>query len=63
MRLYIRKRHHQALLKLVAADLGSDQPTDALEHILNCWIVSRLPTEQEPSAPLEVDPLLGLGEF
>jgi hypothetical protein len=35
MRLYISKKHHQKLLTDLAAQLGSDNPTDALEHILN----------------------------
>jgi len=38
MRLSIRKRQHQQLLLEVASQLRSDDPKDALEHILNCWI-------------------------
>ncbi|KAM3091148.1 hypothetical protein ACKFKG_26845 [Phormidesmis sp. 146-35] len=68
MRLYITKKHHQQLLTDLAAQLGSDSPTDALEHILNCWTV--LPPSSTPhtsqSAPPEGktdDPLAGLGQF
>jgi hypothetical protein len=68
MRLYITKKHHQQMLTDLAVQLGSDSPTDALEHILNCWTV--LPPSSTPqasqSAPLEVkddDPLAGLGQF
>jgi hypothetical protein len=38
MRLSIIKKHHQQLLIEVAASLRTDDPKDALEHILNCWI-------------------------
>lgn len=38
MRLSIVKKHHQQLLLEVASKLQSDDPKDALEHILNCWV-------------------------
>ena len=44
-RLRISKPQHQAVIKLVAQQLGSDRPMDGLEHILNCWLVGgMLPT-------------------
>jgi hypothetical protein len=67
MRLTISKRHHQQLLTALAAQLGSDSPTDALEHILNCWIA--LPPSSGPqrhdsaSAASTPDPLAGLVQF
>ena len=42
-RLRISKPQHQAVLKLVAQQLGSDKPMDGLEHILNCWLVGNIP--------------------
>ena len=42
-RLRISKPQHQAVIKLVAAQLGSDKPMDGLEHILNCWLVGNIP--------------------
>ena len=42
-RLRISKPQHQAVIKLVAAQLGSDRPMDGLEHILNCWLVGNIP--------------------
>ncbi len=66
MRLYISKKHHQKLLTDLASQLGSDNPTDALEHILNCWTV--LPPSSTPAAPAAAaappaDPLSGLIQF
>jgi hypothetical protein len=64
MRLTISKRHHQQLLTDLALKLGSDSPTDALEHILNCWIVlppSSMPSPDSPTNP--ADPLAGLVQF
>ena len=42
-RLRISKPQHQAVLKSVANQLGSDKPIDGLEHILNCWLVGNIP--------------------
>ena len=42
-RLRISKPQHQAVIKLVAQQLGSDRPMDGLEHILNCWLVGNIP--------------------
>jgi len=67
MRLTVSKRHHQQLLAALAAQLGSDNPTDALEHILNCWIA--LPPSSSPArvqvTPISepVDPLDGIAQF
>ena len=67
MRLTISKRHHQELLTALAAQLGSDSPTDALEHILNCWTVlppSSTAQHSQPTAPTKPDdPLSGLVQF
>jgi hypothetical protein len=49
MRLTVGKPQHQALLLQLATQLGSDRPIDALEHILNCWVVGNVPP---PSAPV-----------
>ena len=38
MRLSIVKKHHQQLLLEIASNLRSNDPKDALEHILNCWV-------------------------
>lgn len=38
MRLSIVKKSHQQLLLEIAASLRSDDPRDALEHVLNCWL-------------------------
>lgn len=38
MRLSITKPQHRQLLMEIAAQLRSDDPKDALEHVLNCWI-------------------------
>ncbi len=43
MRLSISKTQHTALLEAVCKQLGSDRPIDALEHILNCWLVGNIP--------------------
>jgi hypothetical protein len=67
MRLYISKKHHRKLLSDLAAQMGSDNPSDALEHILNCWIV--LPPSSSPPAaiggelPPPVDDFSGLVQF
>ncbi len=69
MRLYITKKHHQRMLVDLADQLGSDSPTDALEHILNCW--TALPPSSSPQvAPIVpvtstglVDPMAGLAQF
>ncbi len=67
MRLTVSKRHHQQLLTALAAQLGSDNPTDALEHILNCWTAlppSSLPQRSTPSPIAEpADPLAGIVQF
>ena len=42
-RLRISKPQHQAVIKSVAQQLGSDRPMDGLEHILNCWLVGNIP--------------------
>ena len=45
---------HQAVLKSVAAQLGSSKPIDGLEHILNCWLVGNVPPMVNPSPqPIE----------
>ena len=46
MRISISKKHHQALLLEIAQTLGTDDPKDALEHLLNCWLV---PCHQTPA--------------
>jgi hypothetical protein len=69
MRLTISKRHHRQLLTALAEQLGSDNPTDALEHILNCW--TALPSSSAPQhreAPMQNtsppnDPLDGIVQF
>ena len=43
MRVSISKPQHLALLDTVGTQLGSDKPIDALEHILNCWLVGNIP--------------------
>ena len=65
MRLYISKKHHQKLLTDLAAQLGSDNPTDALEHILNCWTVLPPSSTQPvvPAAAPPADPMSGLVQF
>ena len=53
-RLRISKPQHQAVIKLVAAQLGSSKPIDGLEHILNCWLVGNVPPMVNPSPqPIE----------
>ena len=53
-RLRISKPQHQAVIKLVAQQLGSDRPMDGLEHILNCWLVGNIPPMVNPSTqPIE----------
>lgn len=49
MRLTIVKKHHQKLLLEVASSLKSNDPKDALEHILNCWIHPCTPVTQTPT--------------
>ena len=46
MRLSIVKKHHQQLLLEIASSLRSNDPKDALEHILNCWVHPCLQTAQ-----------------
>jgi hypothetical protein len=63
MRLTVGKPQHQALLLQLAAQLGSDRPIDALEHILNCWLVGNMPATPGPAPPgagddVEFDSLL-----
>lgn len=60
MRVSISKTQHTALLEAVCKQLGSDKPIDALEHILNCWLVGNIPASTiipvasiEPVAPIE----------
>lgn len=50
MRLTIVKKHHQKLLIEVASSLKSNDPKDALEHILNCWINPCTPAVQASTA-------------
>ena len=50
MRLSIVKRHHQQLLMEIASSLRSDDPKDALEHILNCWVNPCTPFAQVVAA-------------
>ena len=55
-RLRISKPQHQAVIKLVAQQLGSDRPMDGLEHILNCWLVGNIPpvsSSTPMTAPIE----------
>jgi hypothetical protein len=57
MRLSISKPQHRSLLNDLAVQLGSDKPTDALEHILNCWMVGgMLPTSATPIVLPPVEP-------
>jgi hypothetical protein len=64
MRLYITKKHHQQMLIDLAKRLGSGSPADALEHIMNCWVVLPPPsTQQAPPVPAADDPMAGLVEF
>ena len=46
MRLSVTKPQHRQLLMEIAAQLRSDDPKDALEHVLNCWIS---PCHQQPT--------------
>jgi hypothetical protein len=66
MRLTIPK-HHQPMLRALAAQLNSDDPADALAHILNCWVVLPPSTAPQPAAipspPKTADPLDGIAEF
>ena len=43
MRVSISKPQHRAIINSVCAQLGSEKPIDALEHILNCWLVGNIP--------------------
>ena len=52
-RLRISKPQHQAVIKLVAQQLGSDRPMDGLEHILNCWLVGNIPPVASSTQPIE----------
>ena len=52
-RLRISKPQHQAVIKLVAQQLGSDRPMDGLEHILNCWLVGNIPPTNSSTQPIE----------
>ena len=53
-RLRISKPQHQAVIKSVASQLGSDKPIDGLEHILNCWLVGNIPpVASSVSQPIE----------
>ncbi|MGL5063467.1 MAG: hypothetical protein ACRC62_26085 [Microcoleus sp.] len=68
MRVTISKAQHRSLIQSVCNQLGSEKPIDALEHILNCWLVGNVPpsvgqaiahsTESEPQDEME-----GLVEF
>ena len=57
MRLSVTKKHHQQLLMEIASQLRSDDPKDALEHVLNCWIspyhpkVTTVASDVPPVAP------------
>jgi hypothetical protein len=65
MRLTIPK-HHQPMLRTLAAQLGSDDPADALTHVLNCWVSlppSAAPTPTAAAPPKTVDPLDGVVAF
>ena len=48
MRLSIVKKHHQQLLLEIASNLRSNDPKDALERILNCWVHPCFQTAQGP---------------
>ena len=52
MRLSVTKKQHQQLLLEIASQLRSDDPKDALEHVLNCWISPCHP--QPVAAPVDV---------
>jgi len=57
MRVSISKPQHKAIINSVCAQLGSEKPIDALEHILNCWLVGNVPPPgslvQSPIAPVQ----------
>jgi hypothetical protein len=55
MRISIGKPQHRELLLRIAVQLGSDKPSDALEHILNCWMVGNSPTAS-PASPTAQEP-------
>lgn len=56
MRLTISKTQHKALLQSVCAQLGTDKASDALEHILNCWMVGNVPPSSSPATPQPIEP-------
>ena len=53
MRLSVTKPQHRQLLMEIAAQLRSDDPKDALEHVLNCWIS---PCHPQPTTALTTSP-------
>ncbi|MBD1911287.1 hypothetical protein [Leptolyngbya sp. FACHB-8] len=57
MRLSITKPQHRQLLLEIAAQLRSDDPKDALEHVLNCWIspYHSQPVVVPPATPADVE--------
>jgi hypothetical protein len=55
MRLSITKPQHRQLLLEIAAQLRSDDPKDALEHVLNCWISPCHPQPVGASTVASVD--------
>ena len=68
-RVRISKPQHRAIINSVCKQLGSDRPIDALEHILNCWLVGNIPTSTSTTpttiaaAPESDDEFSALMEF
>ena len=68
-RVRISKPQHIAAIENVCKQLGSDRPIDAVEHILNCWLVGNIPpsTSTTPTtiaaAPVSDDEFAALMEF
>jgi hypothetical protein len=56
MRITISKTQHRALLQSVCAQLGTDKPSDALEHVLNCWMVGNVPPSNSSSTTQPIEP-------
>ena len=61
-RLCISKPQHQVLLTDLAHRLGTNRPQDALEHVLNCWIVGNVPPPSSPTIQAQPIPS-GEAEF
>lgn len=64
LRVTVRKQQHRNLLSQIAQELGGDEG-DALEHILNCWVLGghSAPSTQHSTPPQVIAPTVDADEF